>query len=428
MDELDRNLLEAWGRVVERLRSDAGEARKRWRRSRGKVLRRPIRAWCLALRASDTRFVSRERRCCDAWAAGKREAHTVWMDGHDLRALCGPVRIPWPGVKLKAAAAMLGRHPEALRHWLPAGARPGRSRAVRAHKAPRRYEEICEPGGVLSVCYEKSRRHGHHGVDVPVVWSSRPLNPGAVRGEPPHALWGTVWQQMQDCVPDDFGLMVERVPRYRPYPSRKGGGGTSTELRWRGWDWVCPGRVDGVTGERRVCGRRVQTIYMPLPVFTVGRWLGGGEGIDLAPGSEIGVGDEGESAKPQAAGGLKLSGLWYPGGDAGVIPGGGPGGGPPAEAGSPGAEGNGWDVGRGFACSDCWGVRNFSICGYRGWNDFVSYISGGLLYGKEVKQPEWFAYQRKQVQLKGRRGEEDQRDARGFEADAVRMEVKAATI
>jgi hypothetical protein len=140
------------------------------------------------------------------------------MDGHDLRALCGPVRIPWPGVKLKAAA-MLGRHPEALRHWLPAGARPGRSRAVRAHKAPRRYEEISEPGAVLSVCYEKSRRHGHQGVDVPVVWSSRPLNPGASRGEPPHALWGTVWQQMQDCVPDDFGLIVERVPRYRPYPS-----------------------------------------------------------------------------------------------------------------------------------------------------------------------------------------------------------------
>ena len=56
MDELDRNLMEAWGEVTAKLRGDRGLARKRWRRSKGRTLQRPPRAWCMAVRASDTRL------------------------------------------------------------------------------------------------------------------------------------------------------------------------------------------------------------------------------------------------------------------------------------------------------------------------------------------------------------------------------------
>ena len=43
--DLDRNLLEAYGRVWRLCREDPGEARRRWERTRGVSLRRPVRAW-----------------------------------------------------------------------------------------------------------------------------------------------------------------------------------------------------------------------------------------------------------------------------------------------------------------------------------------------------------------------------------------------
>lgn len=49
-------------------------------------------------------------------------------------------------------------------------------------------------------------------------------------------------------------------------------------------------------------------------------------------------------------------------------------------------------------------MRNFSLCDYRGWNEFVSYISGGLLFGKEVVRPGWLRYERKQVRVRVRGG------------------------
>ena len=394
MDELDRNLLEAWGRVVAELRADPDEARQRWRRSRGKTLRRPPRAWCLQLRASDTRIGAWDTEG-DIEAAvrdgeGFRGAgHGITLSGSAVRSLCGPVRIPYPGVKLKDAAAMLGRHPEALRHWLPAAARPGRTRQVRAHKAPRKYEVISEPGKVFSVRYEAARCHGHNGVDVPVVWSPRLINPGAVGGQGPHAVWGSMWESLRACVPDGYELRVERVPRVRP---RKG------EMRFSGWDFKCPGRFDVAAGRHVGCGKKVQALYLPLPVFTVGRWLDGGDGAGIDVSEPSGsvlppVAPEAPEAPevvplppevpPEVispeSGGLRLSGDWYPGvGDA--------------------QQGR-----RSFACGGCWDVRNFTLADYRGWNEFVSYLSGGLLFGHEVQRPGWFRYERKHPRTRPRK-------------------------
>ena len=57
MDELDHNHLMAWQRVFERCRRDPAEARRRYLRTAvGGVYDRPVRAWCVALRASDSRL------------------------------------------------------------------------------------------------------------------------------------------------------------------------------------------------------------------------------------------------------------------------------------------------------------------------------------------------------------------------------------
>lgn len=42
---------------------------------------------------------------------------------------------------------------------------------------------------------------------------------------------------------------------------------------------------------------------------------------------------------------------------------------------------------RRFACKECWQVRNITLTDHSGWNDFVTHISGGLLYGQEVERP-----------------------------------------
>ncbi|MEM9020976.1 MAG: hypothetical protein AAGC44_10465, partial [Planctomycetota bacterium] len=111
------------------------------------------RATCLAVRASDARLVEYEgvvdpgvrvaryrrtravmrgdfrERDVVGWGV-RPERHRVWLDGAVIRALCAPVWLAYPGVTLHEAARRLGRHPEALRRWLPM--RPGRDKASRA--------------------------------------------------------------------------------------------------------------------------------------------------------------------------------------------------------------------------------------------------------------------------------------------------------
>jgi hypothetical protein len=42
-----------------------------------------------------------------------------------------------------------------------------------------------------------------------------------------------------------------------------------------------------------------------------------------------------------------------------------------------------------FACVKCHGVRYFNRIGPNPWNELVHHLSGGLLYGYEVKRPTW---------------------------------------
>jgi hypothetical protein len=45
-----------------------------------------------------------------------------------------------------------------------------------------------------------------------------------------------------------------------------------------------------------------------------------------------------------------------------------------------------------FACYSCHRIRCFSrVDAKNSWNELVSYLSGGLLYGREVEKPDWFA-------------------------------------
>lgn len=409
MDELDHNLLDAWNRVFEQCRNDPAEARRRYERVLpGGMFDRPVRAWCVGLRASDTRLVQGignrelgvggESQDLKRWMRGRplpmgseeddpigaQAAHEIMMDGELIQQLGGPVSIPYPGVPLTEAAKMLGRDYGGMRRWLPVGA--GRSRVERDRLAQRGMSDgrliwatFDEPGFPLKVRYEPPGKHGRRGRETPVVWSDQPLDPGAARGMPPAKWWGSLWMSLAEKIPVGFEQVLERVPRFLPCQG---------EMRFRGWLWRCPGLVQGV-GSRESgigtsqstlplnspsastsvspCGKLVPKLYAPLPVWTVGRAFGVTEGLQV----------EG------------LAGEWLPG----VM--------------------DRWAGRRRLACRTCWQVRNGGSAERHGWNEFVTHLSGGLLFGSDVEKPADFQYERrrprrarKRKDVSGQRGAE----------------------
>jgi DNA-binding NarL/FixJ family response regulator len=104
-----------------------------------------------------------------------------------------------------------------------------------------------------------------------------------------------------------------------------------------GWRWICP-----------ACKKPVRTIYYPLPVRTMfDRWF-----IDPAQR-------------------LKLGELNLPE--------------PPLPT---------------FACRKCHNVQYISTTDRHGWNQIITYLSAGLLYGCEVPKPASFTPERKRTRIR----------------------------
>ena len=270
MDNLDQNLIDAWHRVVAHCKADPAQARQRWRRTRTRVATRPHRAWCVALRACDTRLEEIEGVVLDPQDVRCQLPHEVMIDTSVIQQLAGPVWLRHPGVPLDEAARLLGKHREALRRWMPI--RPGRTRTQRAAMAEKNgRDRMCWLSAVdsrmpLNVRYEPQKAHRRHrGMETPVVWSDGPLDPSAPRGAPPHPIWGTCWQHLAGQIAIDNPRRQVREPTSRPYRG---------EPRFRGWNWTCPGRSTRTPQGQwvhRPCGRPARTLYMPLPVWTLGR-------------------------------------------------------------------------------------------------------------------------------------------------------------
>ena len=298
VDELDQNLWAAWERVRGRLAGDASARGRRYERRLRAALRRPVGAWCVGLRASDRRiersaFIERE-------AVWDRQRHRLMMFGGLVRELCKPVVIPWPGLIWEEAAGRLGVDPRTMIQWMDRGWVASRRERVPGRRGlPTRY--VWTRGGGIDVC----RPQGHDPV------------------------WGTLWQGLWRHIPDEFEQIIERVPRRRLArgPCREqpaGEGGV-----FRGWDWVCPGRM-AADGRELGCGRVCKKLVAPLPAWTLDR-AAGMEQVDRW------VAD----ATPRYSR---------------------------------------------FACLRCWNVQPAASDEAAAWNQFVSVISGGLLYGREVER------------------------------------------
>jgi DNA-binding CsgD family transcriptional regulator len=302
MDDLSAAIFSAWAEHGPRILADRAELRRRLARRHLKVLRRPMRAWCLAVRASDQR-INPATACVVPEAAGYPRSHAhphhvpdeheVTLDARLLREVCRPVRIEWPGEDWKYAAKQLGFSKSTL------------ASAIRLGKFKvRRVKGL----------------QGQIGKPIPIVYCEHLLDPSSGRvGEVPDPVWGSLWQRLAEELPDDFEQTLTRLPRTRPWMGRS---------VTRGWDWICPR-----------CRKRVNIVYCPMPPISLPEFLGLKD-------------DRGRVIRPRRERGE-------------------------------------------FACVRCHGVRHFSRVDKNSWNELIHHLSGGLLYGYEVKRPAWLTPDRK---------------------------------
>lgn len=364
MDAIDLALRDAWERLTPALRTDRLELARRLARRHRPTLTRPIRPWCLCIRAADTRINRLNAIIAPRHARRDAQPHHVVLSADTLRLLTKPVRIDWPGIPATDAAARLGRHVEAIRPWI------------------RR--------GLFQVRYDNARALGRRGKPVPIIWSPSPLDPSANHAQAPDPLWGTLWQSHWQSIPDDMEITLERTPIFRPEPRS-----FRPKALLRGWHFTCPGRLtpvpralataksgpiaaiprlrcmyseDAPIESRPVldapalledrdhfylyhpCGRPSARLFMPLPVWTLAHALGFPDDDAQTVTNSI----------PAPALSLRLS----------------------VSSSLPSAP-----AVRSFACHHCWRLRYFSLISRNGWNQFVTHLTAGLLRGGEVPRP-----------------------------------------
>ena len=302
MNDLDQAFADAWAKVGPMLRDDPDELKARLARRRSRMYLRPLRAFCLAVRASDLRInlaraIIVPEHAMDLgseWHPGRMIEHKVYLDKRVLREICRPVEIEPPGEPWYDVAKRLGCSPMGLR-------------ALRLN-------------GTLRVHYIQGLS-GRRGPATPLVYTPEALDPSALGKRGPDPIWGCFWRYHAQWLPEDFEQALVRSPMYEVRHGR--------DQLW-GWRWICPG-----------CKRQVRTVYLPLRVPDWGAHVGFkcDDEVDEAP-----------------------------------------------------------EVNACFACMKCHGVINFSRAGLRqSWDQLVLHYSGGLMYGKEVKWPEWLKVERKRA-------------------------------
>ncbi|HEV2296020.1 MAG TPA: hypothetical protein VGR35_19400 [Tepidisphaeraceae bacterium] len=137
--------------------------------------------------------------------------------------------------------------------------------------------------------------------------------------------------------------------------ARSASKGPQGSLEFRGWSWLCPG-----------CDRAVRILYLPLPPVNLIAAFHRSRGDYAAFAALIAGGAESEDrgSKIEASSGSAPSSTLHP---------------PPSPAPH-------------FACERCHKLRRHSRCDPNFWNEIVTYLTGGLLYGREVKRPDWFPH------------------------------------
>src|SRR3954470_13680632 len=119
MNDVARLVLEAWEKLGPKIMADSDELNRRLARRRMGILTRPVRAWCLCVRASDRRITPAHWVISPEHAMDlnhpahpyERIEHEVIIRPHALRKYCRPVRTDSWGELVGDVAERLGVKP-----------------------------------------------------------------------------------------------------------------------------------------------------------------------------------------------------------------------------------------------------------------------------------------------------------------------------
>jgi hypothetical protein len=226
--DIQHLMIEAWEKVLPRLRNDPDELARRLARRRTAVLAKPWRPYCLAIRANDHRITPYRAIFTPEHAIELDDPrhpyeyleHSVTVDSALVRHVCRPYHTLPPGEPAFEVARKLGC---------------GYATVGRAMKE-----------GFFHVNPKPGLR-GRRGNPVPVIYSERWLDPNSdVRLQMPDAIWGTHDTFLSDRVPDGIEQTLVRRPMYHALRKR--------HRQFVGWRWVCPS-----------CAASAKVIYRPLP-------------------------------------------------------------------------------------------------------------------------------------------------------------------
>ncbi|MBC8106018.1 MAG: hypothetical protein H7Z14_05470 [Anaerolineae bacterium] len=392
MDEIELAIRSAWARIAPTLARDAAALQPRLdRATKLRTLARPPRAWCLAIRASDSRLAADAPYLTANARVREAPPHTLTIDAATIRKLCAPVTLELPGEFVTDVAAKLGTTPGCLlnarvngvfrTHYL--GGRWSKPRpllytdqsldpATRGFAPPdavwswtashliSRLPRDLPPQELTRVPHYVGRGPDYN-IDLDELHPEHPArdDPGALSSSkgnrsfklppPPPDYVGYKWKD-GEYVGHDWrkphiaaayfkkqqSLKLSREAQRRrrrenPAPTKSKG-----SIQFRGWRWRCP-----------KCGKLVNVLYLPLPPISL-------------IGEELSVASSQLSARSSLAT-------------------------------------TNWQLATpSFACKSCHRVHYIN-CTRPGaaWNEFITHLTGGLLFGHEVKRPAWFKLKRK---------------------------------
>lgn len=180
MIDLGEVFLAAWARVKPYLDSHPDELRMRLGRRGARGLTRPLREWCIAVRANDLRITAGRAAIVPERAPERREAHEVTLDRRLLLALHHPVEADFPHSTIPEMAERMGVTEYAVRRLVKRG----------------------------DLRQRRIKGFGHRNDR----WGGRPFVSGDGAFDPnfgarmrrPDAVWGGWWQDLARDVPEGF--------------------------------------------------------------------------------------------------------------------------------------------------------------------------------------------------------------------------------
>ena len=225
MNDIESAISIAWNEISPKLLADPEELNRRLARRKLKCFARPLRAWCVAIRASDHRItpmdtviVPRHALSLDAAShPGRYAEHEVTLTKDLLVRLCAAVEIGSPGEPADEVAKRLGCRP---------------------------YDLIAQRRNGFLRTTPKPGLRGRRGRPVPLIHTPEDLDPQAFGRRAPDEVFGSCWYFVPGMMVDGFTQTITRIPHYKRIRGRD---------HFVGWRWVCP-----------CCRRNASTLFHPV--------------------------------------------------------------------------------------------------------------------------------------------------------------------